>query len=259
MFSPLRKVLPMLLLPLAAQAEEIFIVNPGFEEQSGNVFNEFSFGPLPGWDLYDSGNPIPFTNGGAGPNYFIGTLSPTEVENHSGIQYFPAGAPEGNRVGIAFNMAGTGGGGEYGFLQVLSATLQANTSYTLQVLVGNIASGYSVNGDQYILEGFPGYRIDLMAGDQILASDTNSLAGSIPEGTFAQSTLTFTTDANPDFLGANLAIRLVNLNVVDPAYPSAHLEVDFDNVRLTAEAVPEPASTALLLGALLLVAARRRS
>jgi hypothetical protein len=247
----------MLLLPLATQAEEIFIVNPGFEERSGTVSNEFSFGPLPGWELYP-GDPHSIPELGAGPNYFIGTLTPQVVAGHPDIQYFPEGAPEGDRVGIAFNRAVTGGGGEYGFQQVLSATLQANTTYTLQVLVGNIASGVSVDTTVYDLNGFPGYRIDLMAGGVVLESDNNSLAGQIPEGTFGLSTITFTTGANPDQLNQNLAIRLVNLNVVDPEHTGSDLEVDFDDVRLTAEAVPEPTAAALLAGGLLLLVRRRR-
>ena len=33
-------------------------------------------------------------------------------------------------------------------------------------------------------------------------------------------------------LGQSLGIRLVNLNVIDGAFPTADLEVDFDDVRL---------------------------
>ena len=33
------------------------------------------------------------------------------------------------------------------------------------------------------LLGFPGYRVDLLAGTNVVAMDNNSLDGSIPEGT----------------------------------------------------------------------------
>jgi hypothetical protein len=253
--SALRKILPMLLLPLAIQAEEILVINPGFEDISGeSTFNEFTFGPLNGWSLYDPGN---VTGGGAGTSYYLGTLQPTDLPSQPGaIQYFPGGAPEGTRVGIVYNIAATGGGGEWGFQQTLAATLQANTTYTLQVQVGNIASGTSVNGAVFNLDGFPTYRIDLLAGGEILKSDENSLV--LGEGQFGLSTITFTTDSNPDRINQQLGIRLVSLNVVDPSFPAADLEVDFDDVRLTGVAVPEPGSIAFAAIAGLVLTARRR-
>ena len=249
-----RALVFLVLFPITLPAEELFITNPGFEDISGeSAYNEFTFGPLPGWSLYDSGNPLPITDGGDGPTYYIGTLRPTErdpVGNPGVYENFPDGALEGIRVGIAFNYSFAGNGGEYGFFQQLGATLQGDTTYTLQVLVGNITSGYAVDSTYFDLRGFPGYRIDLMAGGAVLASDANTLAGAIPDGTFGLSTVSFTTTSNPDHLGEFLGIRLVNLNVVDPAFPGADLEVDFDDVRLTAEAVPEPAAGLLVLAGL---------
>lgn len=261
--SPVKGLLAAVFLPALAFAAPIAITNPGFEDISGeSPFNEFTFGPLSGWDLYDPGN---ITSGGAGATFFIGTLTPFYDDTLEEFRFFPSGAPEGQRVGIAFNFEGSGGNGEYGLQQTLGATLQANTLYTLQVEIGNIASGLALNNVYYDLNGFPRYRIDLMAGNTILASDNNTLAGSIAEGTFATSTVTFQTGGSHALLDENLTIRLVNLNVIDDDHPDddhpdADLEVDFDNVRLTADTVPEPGTAALLgLGAALLLNSARRS
>lgn len=245
----------------SAQAASVLVQNAGFETESAQTFNEFSFGAPPGWDFYDPDN---ITTGGNAEPYFVGTLEPQPDPNNPGdFINFPGGAAEGVRVGIAYNRFGTGGEGEYGLSQVLTATLQANTAYVLQVEIGNIASGEAVSTEFFNLDGFPGYRVDLIAGDPeaggvILDQDLNTLAGSIAEGAFATSTVSFTTGAAHSHLGQQLMIRLVNLNVVDPLFPNADLEVDFDDVRLDATVVPIPPSLPLLAGAIAGLAMIRR-
>ncbi len=230
---------------------DIVILNPGFEDISvGTVYNEFTFGAPAGWGLYDPSN---ITDGGAGPTYWVGTLTPDHPTNTNFIH----GAPEGNRMAIAFNYLGSGGQGEYGLQQTLSAVLQANSHYTLNVEIGNIASGPAVDGQFFNLDGFPGYRVDLLAGGVVIASDNNALANSIPEGTFATSTISLLTDNAHPLLGQALAIRLVNLNNIDLAFPTAHLEVDFDHVRLSVSGVPEPSAALALVACLGIVAIRR--
>ena len=229
-----------------AVADMLTVNNASFEDVSGGIlFNEFSFGAPNGWNLH---NPSNVAGAGAGPNYYIGTLTPSATPNPS--EFFTFGAPDGQRVGIAFNFAAVGGGGEYGFSQTLSATLQANTAYTLNVDVGNIGSGTAVNGQFFNLTGFPGYRIDLLAGGVVIAQDLNSLGGTIPEAAFATSTVTFQTGAFHSQLNQSLGIRLVNLNTIDTTNSTtqaADLEVDFDNVRFFAvSAVPEPSGLMLL-------------
>lgn len=249
----------MLATTFAAEAAPLAVVNPGFEDLSGEVvINEFTFGPLNGWGLYDPAN---ITGGGAGNTFFIGTLTPFEADpiGAPGVYIsIPNGAPQGQRVGIAFNFAHAGGVGEYGFQQILSATLAANTRYTLDVDVINIASGTSSFGSFFNLTGFPGYRVDLLAGGEVVAQDVNSLAGVIADGAVGTSTVVVTTGANPLGIGQNLAIRLVNLNVADIAGPGADLEVDFDNVRLDALSVPVPPMLPMLAAACAALCLRRR-
>ena len=110
----------------------------------------------------------------------------------------------------------------------------------------NCASGEWLASGFFTLDGFPGYRVDLLAGGEVIAGDNNSLAGTIPEGEFRLTTVTFTTGASHARLGEALGIRLVNLNVTDAAFPGADLEVDFDAVQLSAVVVPLPAIAPLL-------------
>ena len=238
-----------------AEAVDINVVNHSFEDITGeSPFNEFTFGALNGWDLYESS--INQTSFGDGPDYYIGTLTPQPGVNITG------GAPDGDRVGIAYNTAETGGGGEYGLQQTITTDqLQAFTQYTLQVEAINIASGTALSGEFFNLAGFSGYRVALMAGGVEIAFDDNTLAGSIIDGGFATSTIVFETGAGHAQLGQDLGIRLVNLNIIDTTdatTTAADLEVDFDNVRLSAQAVPEPGTSALLGLGGLLIARRRR-
>ena len=232
-----------------ADADLLTVQNASFEDTTGQtVFNEFTFGIPAGWSEYDPNNVINM------PGVFTGTLLP------NGVDFFNSTAPDGDRVAILFN-SDQEGEGEYGFQQTLADVLQANMVYTLTVEVGNIASGTATNGEFFNLDEFPGYRIDLLAGDTVIASDNNSLA--IPEGEFDTATLEFVTGDSHAQLGAALGIRLVNLNEIPSGYTqgtSPDLEVDFDDVRLDATAIPEPA--AAWLGWLLLPLAmrfRRRS
>ena len=80
-----------------------------------------------------------------------------------------------------------------------------------------------MNGEFFplTLSGFPGYRVDLLAGGEVIAQDENSLAGSIDDGKFGTSTVPFITGSTHPQLGQALSIRLVNLNQVDPMFPGS--------------------------------------
>ncbi|MEE2640493.1 MAG: PEP-CTERM sorting domain-containing protein [Planctomycetota bacterium] len=224
--------------PATVSADIIEVVNAGFEDTSGqNVVNEFTFGTPNGWTLHDPESIL-------GANFYTGTLEP------NGNNFFDSTAPEGIKVALLFNSRRQGQG-EYGYRQDFQETLQANTRYRLSVEVGNIGSDYAESGVFYDLSGFPGYRVDLLAGDTVIAQDHNSL--DIPERQWDTSVIDFTTGQTHELLGASLAIRLVNLNQIPDGYNqfnSPDLEVYFDDVRFETSAVPEPgtlASSSLLL------------
>lgn len=227
----------ILSLAIPASAQVIPIINPGFET---NVITPGAFVVLDptGWNRYD---PFGIINQNANS---VGVIRP-----QPGIEYFPGGTPEGVNAALVFlaNNAGT----EAGLQQTLTSSLVGNTRYTLTVGIGNIASGTSLPGSSggpgvfFNLNGFPGYRIDLLAGGSVIASDNNSIGNTIPEGEFRTSTLVFNSPFNHPQIGQNLGIRLVNLNQPG-TFQVPNIEVDFDDVRLLAVAVPEPATWMLI-------------
>jgi hypothetical protein len=227
-----------LITQTVAQSQPLPIVNAGFE---ADVITPGAFAVLipQGWTTYDPGFII---NQNANS---VGVIRPDVPQS-----FFPAGAPEGVNAALVF-LAG-GQTAEAGLQQTLSATLQANTRYRCSVQVGNIASGTSLPGSAdgggvfYNLAGFPGYRIDILAGTTVVASDNNSIGATIPEGEFLDARFYFdATNGHPQ-LGQNLGIRLVNLNA--PGTTEApNIEVDFDDVRLTTGPIPAPAELSIAL------------
>lgn len=244
----LRTLLLLLLAP-AAWAQPIAITNPGFEDDAAAPGAFVVLQPS-GWSRYDPAGVIDqFGNA-------VGVIRP-----QLGQSYFPAGAPEGANAALVF--LGGGLAGPAGLQQTLAATLQPLTTYTLSVDVGNIASGVSTpestggGGVFFDLDGFPGYRIELLAGDVVLAADDNSLGSTLAEGEFRTATLSFSSGAAPAQAGLPLGIRLINLDLPGSAEAPA-IEVDFDHVRLVASSVPEPAVWTLMLLGMALLTGRRR-
>lgn len=220
------------------------INNAGFEDDFAPPGCFAIFTPT-GWTPYDP-------NGVLGGNSAVGVIDPTGTTN------FPAGAPEGLNVGLIF-LGEDMGQGPVGLTQVLGASLEPQTTYTLTVEVGNIASGIGpppcdVFGF-FDLDGFPGYQVQLLAGGVLVAQDNNSLQAMIPEGEFRLSTVTLITGTSHPQLGQPLEVRLINLNLIEtPADPG--IEVDFDDVRLTAAPVADiPAASTWGLLAMFLVMA----
>ncbi|MBW4602678.1 MAG: right-handed parallel beta-helix repeat-containing protein [Calothrix sp. FI2-JRJ7] len=200
----------------------VYIDNASFEEPV-LADNTFTVTPPPGWQLYNPFGSIPqvITN----ESSTVGAFNPS-TDN------YPNGIPDGQNVGYAF-LIDKPGSGFAGIAQTLDTVVAANTRYTLTVGVGNPTGADIATGLDYA--GFSGYRVELRAGDEIVAVDNNSL--NIGEGKFATSTISFTAATSESIVGKNLTINLINeLN-------GEGIEVDFDNVSLKAEAVTASAIT----------------
>ena len=149
-----------------------------------------------------------------------------------------------------------------GMEKKLGIDLEANTQYGLSVAVGNPRS---VSGG-YDLRDFGGYRIELLAGIDVIGSKDSVVDSiTINEGEFAPASFSvFSQDLDAGLIGAALGIRLIHKNVGvnpgprDPNDPNADptpvitWAIAFDDVSLTVvSAVPVPAAVWLFGTALL--------
>ena len=215
-------------LSATAGAAGLAITNAGFEDPpmtEGNYNYE-----IPGWDY------IPTGLGGAGvwnPDatgaifYGYGGLAPEGLN----VAWIESGwidnTPDNPDDDDWTNVEG-------GIAQVLADTLTANTAYTLTVEIGN----------SYYYDWGEGYKVQLLAGGNLLAEDDSSLTPAID--TFETSTVTYTSGASVT-PGQALEIRLLA--------KIGNGELDVDNVVLT----PEPTTMGLLgLGALALIRRKRK-
>lgn len=219
-------------------AQPIPILNAGFES---NSITDGAFVVIQpqSWTTYDPDGIINNVQNA------VGVIRP-----NIGGEYFPVGAPEGVNAALVF-LAGNQTG-EAGLQQTLTATLQANTRYRCSVQIGNIASGTSLPGSSggpgvfFDLDGFPGYRIDVLAGTTVVGVDNNSIGATIPEGAWRVVRFYFDiTNSHPQ-LGQPLGVRLVNLKTPGTS-TVPNIEVDFDEVSLTAGLIPAPAQLAISL------------
>nr|5Z53_A Chain A, 12-epi-hapalindole U synthase [Fischerella sp. TAU]5Z53_B Chain B, 12-epi-hapalindole U synthase [Fischerella sp. TAU]5Z53_C Chain C, 12-epi-hapalindole U synthase [Fischerella sp. TAU]5Z53_D Chain D, 12-epi-hapalindole U synthase [Fischerella sp. TAU]5ZFJ_A Chain A, acyclase [Mastigocladus laminosus UTEX LB 1931]5ZFJ_B Chain B, acyclase [Mastigocladus laminosus UTEX LB 1931]5ZFJ_C Chain C, acyclase [Mastigocladus laminosus UTEX LB 1931]5ZFJ_D Chain D, acyclase [Mastigocladus lam len=199
----------------ATSVVSIPINNAGFEDPFIEVVDDYTVDTPPGWTTYNPNNLVPEKRTTWTSNNGVGYVGP-------GTQFYNQLAPEGRNIGYIY-LAQKPGSGVAGFEQILDATLEPDTNYTLKVDVGNLAGTFK----GLSFAGFPGYRVELLAGDTVLAADHNNLF--IKEGEFKTSTVTYTSTAKDLHLGQKLGIRLVNL------LQDKFSGLDFDNVRLTAE------------------------
>lgn len=211
-----RAVLGVVVLAGGSWAQKTPVINGGFEWPvlADGVF-ETGVAPL-GWEAYGAVD-FGFRT--------VGALNP------NGTTLYPGGAPDGNNVGVVFLLddpedQGAFAGVEAGLQQGFGIPFSSGLHHRLEVLVGNIANDPEPPHGSFEFEGFPGYRVELLAGEVAVASST----GPAPvEGGWVTAVVTFTAERDHPLLGEELGVRLVNLN----AGPG--LEVNFDGVTLTAD------------------------
>jgi hypothetical protein len=138
-----------------------------------------------------------------------------------------------------------------------TVNLEANSKYVLSVEVGNQKSGPA--DDDFDFSDFGGYRIELLAGDTVIASDDNTiLPPTAGEGNFFTATADLTTGSvhDPfgiDLIGMALGIRLIYKGGIEEPdnVTDWYAAIAFDDVSLTVSAVPVPAAVWLFGTALL--------
>jgi hypothetical protein len=224
----MKKTLQILTISLAlvasGRAVTISIVNGDFEtgglaDNSNSAFP----GVIPaGWSA------VP----GAGPGgSFFGYYNP--INDAGGYVSGVSGSPgiTGTMAGPNVFYFGSSVSGQ-GIQQTLTATLLANTDYTLTVARGTRNGDYNNT-----------LRMMLLAGSTVLTSrDVAPEPAGSSRGTFLDYSTTYTySAANAGLVGQALTIRFLE---IDNASGRTGGEVDIDNVRLSG--VPEPSSASLL-------------
>ncbi len=198
-------------------------------------------------DIFDNG-------GGAGaygqaffPNWTIGpTASMVEY-----IVMDPSPGYFASAFGDNGPLPGTADGGQMGVIRLLPSavqgtfgtltsggliTLQANTAYTLTVAIGD---------DLISTQESESVQIRLLVNGSLVTQSSTSGAA-LSEGTFTDLLASFSTLPSGDpLVGGSLQIQLVHTKLSPGTGTDSFAE--FDNVRLDATVVPEPASVFLLL------------
>ena len=243
-------LLGIMLTSVIGFAAPITIVNGNFEAPAITLVGDFTYGnSATGWtasgtDMWgdNPGHPersrvLRTNDAGWDWNFFGDNTTP---------YYAPGGmevprTPYGNQVESSFL--------DNGWKQTLSATLAANTTYTLS---------YDAGFGKDSAVGVGWYRVQLFAGDVKVMDVGEGLWGQGIIGVeygqvktaynnWTHQTVSLTTDAIPTGLGGDLQIKIWSNGGVRT-----------DNYKLDATAIPEPA-TLILLGLSSLLARRRRS
>jgi hypothetical protein len=197
----------MIVPQVQVRAASIFIANHSFETPV--ITNP------PGFNTVSSGTSNNWTFTGGTQQGFA---NPTIGHNFGNSWYGPSTTiPDGSQ--IAWSNGGT-------ISQTLSATLQANTKYTLGAYVGRRQK-----------VAFPGYNIELYAGGNLLASNSGVTPA---DGTFAPVTVSYTSGISVT-PGQALEIRLTSQT-------GTNAQTNFDLITLDASPIPEPSAILGLLG-----------
>ncbi len=216
-----------ILSALAADATPITIPNYSFETPSSQVATSTNFNILPGWVFNVKG----------GSQFGTATISLNYANpgTSTGRFYATINNDWPNVTDTITSAASLG-------------TITPLTEYTLTVAIGN------ENKSDSSLYGAPGnVAFSLLANGVVFATETVP-NGTVPNGSFEDFTLSYSTPASASIIGDDLTLQLATLPEQGTAYQPA-----FDNIRLDATqidppaVVPEPSTWSLLLsGALTL-------
>ena len=218
-----------LLTLLALPASAVTVLNHSFES---STIADGSPGVATSWTL--------FNTGGALGN---GAYNPLE-ENFTGAT--GTGTPLGaDGTNVFSTNVGTTTPGQSGAYQVLTGeALTAGTTYTMTVAIGDYLGLTPGNWHLAISTSSMGVGTYL--------SDFSGSAGSLTDDQFNDFSVSYTATGAESQIGEDMKITFWGQNDA-----GGQQFVPFDNVRLTAVAIPEP-SAALLGGLGLLFLARRR-
>lgn len=223
------------------QAQSITVPDSSFETPSETGTYQDNSGITAGSAIPNTGNAWYYLGG------FTAAGSPVGVQDVSANGFTAGANPDGTQDGYVNVGAWMGSGA--------LTSIAANTTYTLTVAEGNRGGGFAQTG---------GFTIALAYGSAVGTGLTNaanwgsslhvSYANSPAVGTFADFQTSFSTGSSGPSIGQSLFV-LLGSDVVSGNNP-----IDYDNVRLTAVAVPEPASFSLaMLGGLAALGLGRRT
>eukprot|EP01083_Nonionella_stella_P178310 629473_1 len=217
-------------IPITNSGFEVDYIYPNTPNNSYWYYND----PPTGWSVYDSRGEWRHI---ITVSEWRGIHNPTGGTTYNDPIYGDH-APEGNcAVWLYVGSASSEGDGAWGLYQTLTGyTLTADVTYQLTTLVANPSDNcWDTSSDGYDCtdtdltggSGFPGYQLQLIAGDTVVAQDDNSLT--IPEAEWRLSTVVFTPSPSNAQLGQTLGVRILNKNHL----MNGGLEVDFDAITLT--------------------------
>jgi hypothetical protein len=213
--------IPLLLLACSplVKADSIIVPNYSFELSGGAQAGDNTSGTgVDDWTFSDVGDPSgTLRNGQDGPT--------TDFAN------------QGNAQGAVFAFLNLSGS-QTGTITSASSlgNILANTTYTLTVAVGNNAQADDMNN------GSPGNVFLSLLGNGTAVNTTFIADGTVPDSSFEDESVSFTTGASGGVIGEALTIQLAAENSGDGVADAA----DLDNVRLTdVTTAPEPSTWAL--------------
>ena len=216
---------------MSGKVRNIQIKNASFEERIPGESpvpeaENFDFLIPPRWNDYDPNNLVPREGEGTLGSAFYSTWRAPKL--------FFDEIPDGKQItSIFLNQDANGksleGRGEVGIAQTTAEKVQSNTTYTLSA---SILDTKDPTGQFPFFNGITGARLDILAGNKVVASKEFLDYG---EGEVFQGEVSFNSRYYTDIEGEKITVRLVNLNLDNGVDGGNGFEINFDDVELTAK------------------------